>query len=142
MVVIILQLVLQLSMQSMPITTNVVNSNPAHGKVYSIQHYVTKCVSDLRQVSGFLRGTPVSPTNKTDRHDITDILLKLALNTIIITLTLYTSFLPPCITYHCAYTSRVFVCSIYSVTGINRKSMENTFVYIIDRCSVYTGETN
>jgi putative component of membrane protein insertase Oxa1/YidC/SpoIIIJ protein YidD len=129
-IVVVLQLVLQLS--------NVVNSNPAHGKVYSIHHYVTKCVSDLRQVGGF----PVSSTNKTDHHDITDILLKLALNTIILTLTLYTSFLPPCITYHCAYTSRVFVCSIYSITGINRKSMENTFVYIIDRCSDYTGKTN
>ena len=29
--------------------------------------------------------TPVSSTNKTDRHDITEILLKVALNTIIIT---------------------------------------------------------
>ena len=29
----------------------------------------------------FSSGTPVSPTNKTDRHDITEILLKLALNT-------------------------------------------------------------
>jgi len=27
-------------MQSMPITTNVVSSNPAHDEVYSIQHYV------------------------------------------------------------------------------------------------------
>jgi hypothetical protein len=27
-------------------------------------------------------GTPVSSTNKTDRHDITEILLKVALNTI------------------------------------------------------------
>jgi hypothetical protein len=27
-------------------TTNVVSSNPAHGKVYSIQHYVIKFVSD------------------------------------------------------------------------------------------------
>jgi hypothetical protein len=27
-------------------------------------------------------GTPVSPTNKTDRHDIFEILLKVALNTI------------------------------------------------------------
>jgi hypothetical protein len=26
-------------------------------------------------------GTPVSSTNKTDRHDITEILLKVALNT-------------------------------------------------------------
>ena len=46
---------LQLSMQSMPITTNVVSSNPADGEVYSIQHYVIKFVSDLRQVGGFLR---------------------------------------------------------------------------------------
>ena len=35
--------------------------------MYSIQHYVIKFVSDLRQV------------NKTDRHDITVILLKVAL---------------------------------------------------------------
>jgi hypothetical protein len=48
--------------------------NPAYGKVYSIQHYVIKFVSDLRQVSGFLPGTPVSSTNKTDR-DIAEILL-------------------------------------------------------------------
>jgi hypothetical protein len=30
----------------------------------------------------FSPGTPVSYTNKTDRHDITEILLKVALNTI------------------------------------------------------------
>ena len=34
---------------------NVVSSNPAHGEVYSIQHYVIKFVSVLRQVGGFLR---------------------------------------------------------------------------------------
>jgi hypothetical protein len=33
--------------QSVPITTNVVSSNPAHGEVYSIQHYVIKFVNDL-----------------------------------------------------------------------------------------------
>ena len=44
-----------------------------------MQHYVMKFVSDLRQVSP---GTPVSSTNKTDHHDITEILLKVALNTI------------------------------------------------------------
>jgi hypothetical protein len=27
---------------------------PAHGEVYSIQHYVRKFVSDFRQVGGFL----------------------------------------------------------------------------------------
>ena len=32
-------------------------------------------------------GTPVSSTNKSDHHDITEILLKMTLNTIILTLT-------------------------------------------------------
>ena len=35
-------------------TTNVVSSNPAHSELFSIQHYVIKFVSDLRQVGGFL----------------------------------------------------------------------------------------
>jgi hypothetical protein len=43
-----------------------------------MQHYVIKFVSD----SWLAPGTPVSPTNKTDRHDITEIVLKVALNTI------------------------------------------------------------
>ena len=42
-------------MQSVPIITKVVSSNPAHGEVYSIQHHVIKFVSDLWQVGGFLR---------------------------------------------------------------------------------------
>jgi len=42
-------------MQSVPIITKVVSSKPNNGEVYSIQHYVIKFVSDLRQVSGFLR---------------------------------------------------------------------------------------
>jgi hypothetical protein len=40
--VIVWLLDLQLPAQSMPITTNVVSSNPAHGEVYSIQHHVLK----------------------------------------------------------------------------------------------------
>jgi len=52
-VAIVGQLVLQLPVQSMPINTKVVSSNPTHSEVYSIQHYVIKFVSDLRQVSGF-----------------------------------------------------------------------------------------
>jgi hypothetical protein len=36
---------LQLPVQSVPITNNVVTLNPAHGEVYSIQHYVIKFVS-------------------------------------------------------------------------------------------------
>jgi hypothetical protein len=46
---------LQLPMQSEPISTNVVSSNPAHDGMYSIQHYVIQFVSDLQQVGGFLR---------------------------------------------------------------------------------------
>ena len=47
----------------------VLSSNPIHGKVYSIQHYVIKFISDLRQVSNFFPGIPISSTKKTD--DIT-----------------------------------------------------------------------
>ena len=50
---------------------------PSSGEVYSIQHYVIQFVSDLRQF-----GALVSPTNKTDRHDIAEILLKVALSAI------------------------------------------------------------
>jgi hypothetical protein len=35
----------------------------------------------MRQVCGFFPGTPVSFTNKTDHHDITEILFKVVLNT-------------------------------------------------------------
>jgi hypothetical protein len=45
---------LQLPLQSVPITTNIVSLNPAHGDVYLIQHYVIKFISDLRQVGGVL----------------------------------------------------------------------------------------
>jgi hypothetical protein len=46
---------LQLHVQSVPITTKVLSSNSVQCEVYSIQHYVIKFVSDLRQVGGFLR---------------------------------------------------------------------------------------
>ena len=63
----------QLTMQSVPITIYVVSSNLAHGEMYSIQQYVISLsVTYDRSVSGCI---PVSPTNKTDRHDIVEILL-------------------------------------------------------------------
>jgi hypothetical protein len=46
---------LQLPTQLVPITTNVVSSNPVDGDVYSKQYFVIKFVSDLWQVGGFLR---------------------------------------------------------------------------------------
>ena len=75
---------LQLHVQTVSITNNVVSSNPDHGEVYSIQHYVIKFFSDFRQGCGFLWILRFSPTNKTDRHDKTEILLKVALGTIIL----------------------------------------------------------
>jgi len=70
-------------MQSVPITTKVVIWNPLHGEVNLIQLYVIKFVSDLRM--WFSLGIPVSSTNKTDRHDLTEILLKVVLNTTTLT---------------------------------------------------------
>ena len=65
MVVVVWLLDIQLPTQSVPIPTKV--RIPIHW-----------CFSP---------GTPVSYTNKTDRHDITEILLKVVLNTINQTLT-------------------------------------------------------
>jgi hypothetical protein len=66
-----------------PINIKGVSSNPVHGEMYSIQQYVIKFDSDLWQVGGFTRLLRfVSSTNKTDNHDINEILLKVALNTI------------------------------------------------------------
>ena len=59
-------------MQLVSITTKIESLNPVHGDMYSIQHYVIKFLNDLL-------GTPISFTYKTDRHDITDILLKVEL---------------------------------------------------------------
>jgi len=42
------RLELQLPVQSVFITTEVVSVNPADGKVYSKQHYAIKFVSDLQ----------------------------------------------------------------------------------------------
>ena len=47
-------------MQSVPIITDVVSSNLDQGEVYSIQHYVIKFVSDMRQVDGLLQFPPLT----------------------------------------------------------------------------------
>jgi hypothetical protein len=74
-------------MQSVPITTKVVSSNPADDKVHLIQHY--KVSQYLAAGRWFSPGTLVSSTNKTDRHNINEILLKVVLNTISLTLSDY-----------------------------------------------------
>jgi hypothetical protein len=47
-----------------------------------MQLYVIKFVSDLPQVGGFLWVLRFPSSNKTDHHDTTEILLKVALDTI------------------------------------------------------------
>ena len=64
-------------MQPVPIASSVVISNPVDGEVYSIEHSVIKFTGRL-----FSSDTPVPSTNKTDLDNITEILLKVALNTI------------------------------------------------------------
>ena len=65
----------------MPITTKVVSSNPAHGEVYLIQHYLINLSVTFDRLMVF----SCSFTNKTDHHDMTEILLKVALNTLTLT---------------------------------------------------------
>ena len=60
----------------------------------------------------FSPGTPISSNNKTDRHDITEILLKVALNTI--TLTLFQDHITLCIVVFLAsYKYRTHFCKSY-----------------------------
>jgi len=54
-IIIIEQQWLHKRLQLVSITTKVVSSNPTYYEVYSIQFYVIKFVSDLRQIDGFLR---------------------------------------------------------------------------------------
>ena len=71
-------------MQSVSITTNVVSSNPTLA-VLARYTYYNFFWESLYVTCGMLvifPGTPVFSTNKTDHHDITEILLKVALNTI------------------------------------------------------------
>ena len=71
-------------MQSEPITTNVVSSNTLRRGVLD----TTLCDKVCQWIAAgrwFSPGTTVSSTNKTDRHDIDEILLKVALNTITLT---------------------------------------------------------
>ena len=73
---------LQLPVQSVPITTNVVSSNSDHRRGAPDP---ILCDKVCQRLAAGLWFSPVSSTNKTDRH-ITEILLKVALNNITLTL--------------------------------------------------------
>ena len=80
----------------MHITTKVVSFNPDHGEGYSIQF-----ANDSLQTCGCKRVLPVFSTRKTDYHDITEILLKVALNTIYLTPPIHNNLTICTILYAC-----------------------------------------
>jgi len=91
--------------------------------------YVIKFVSDWRQVGGFLRVLWFLSPIKTDRHDITEISLKVALNAITVTST-------PRL-HICAYNAETIKVKWHlSLNSTNRENLSNKNVDII--CSAYT----
>ena len=66
-------------MQPIHINTDIVSSNLDEDRVYKLCDKVCQWFATGLWV--FFPGTHVSSTNKTDRHDITEILLEVALNT-------------------------------------------------------------
>ena len=71
--------------QTVHIATNVVSLNSTHGKVYSMQNYVIKFVSDIPQVGGVLQVLLFPQLIKIDHHNMAELLLKVALITINLT---------------------------------------------------------
>ena len=71
--------------QTVPIATNVVSLNSAHGKVYSMQNYVINFVSNIRQVGGVLQVLLFPQLIKIDHYNMAKLLLKVALITINLT---------------------------------------------------------
>ena len=68
-------------MQSVPITTKVLSSNPVQTRI-TRYNWCDKVYHWLSAGRWFSLDTPVSSTNKTGRHNITEILLKVTSNTI------------------------------------------------------------
>jgi uncharacterized protein involved in type VI secretion and phage assembly len=62
--------------------TNIAKDNTKTQRNYRLLYTIYKDCQSLATGRWFSPGPPVSSTNKTDRHDIAEILLKVALNTI------------------------------------------------------------
>ena len=76
-------------MQAVPITSKVVKSNTFHGRGVLDTTLCYKVCQLIATGQWFSPGPPVSPTNKTESHDITEILLKVALDIIKLNLNQY-----------------------------------------------------
>jgi hypothetical protein len=108
-------------MQSLLIAIYVVSSNPAQTRCTRYNSMWTN-LSVTCAGRWFSQGTPISSTNKTDRHDICEILLKVTLNTITVT--------PLFFLYHISFQSTVLspviigyspliTCPLYSIYNLN-----------------------
>jgi hypothetical protein len=73
-------------MQSVSVTTNVVSSNPVQARCRRYNIMFIKFCQWLLAGQCFNPDTTVSSTDKTDCHNIAEILLKVVLNTITLTL--------------------------------------------------------
>ena len=80
----------QLPMQSMPNATKVVSLNLSYGGVCSNTTFCDKVCQRLPTGRWFSQGTLISSMNKSNRHDVIEILLKVALNIISQTLQIVT----------------------------------------------------
>ena len=101
------------------------------GKVYLIQHYVIKFVGDLRQVGGFLWVLSFHPLSKTDLHDITEILLKVVLNTIS-----QTKLINNCSKCPISFLLN-YIVEGYSINVI-RTNRKNIYVFITNHVTIFT----
>ena len=57
-------------------------TSPYYDITVSSDHQISIMARCARYIRWFSLGSPISSTNKTDRHEIAEILLKVALNTI------------------------------------------------------------
>ena len=103
-------------------------SNFAHGEVYLIQHYVIKFDNYSRQVWWFPPGTTIYSNKNTDVHDITKLLLKVALDTITITLTL--------LYYLARYTNKHKIQHIYIELMQRNVLLINVIIYLLKICLI------
>ena len=126
-------------MQSVPITTNIASSNPTQARC---TWYNIMCDTVCKWLATYQWFSGVPSTNKTDCHDIPEILLKVALHIIILNLFnsddmvwLYIDLTWQVLTINLYFTRK----TMHSKTCLNRTPLELKNLFILDRCLVYTG---
>ena len=92
---------------------------------WGVQHSVIKFVSDMWQVNG-------SSTNKSDRHDITEILLKVTLNTIRFDKDtfLHMTHFPEDEAYYLSMATLKYMENIHAHQAITFWNCKNSLIYI------------